>query len=97
MKSKTEIIKTIEALKDELKRKYKVKEIGLFGSVVRSEQNYTSDIDILVSFDGNIDLFDFVGLGLFLEEKLGQKIDIVPKDALREELKEIILKEVSYL
>jgi predicted nucleotidyltransferase len=90
---KEEIIKTIRAFLNELK-KYKVREIGVFGSVVRGEQKQESDIDVLVDFEENADLFDLVGLGLFLEERLGRKVDVVPKRALRKEIREFVLKEV---
>ncbi len=93
MKNKEETVRAIKALQGELK-KYKVRDIGLFGSVVRGEQKQTSDIDVLVDFADDADLFDFVGLGLFLEEKLGQKVDVVPRKALRKELRDGVLKEV---
>lgn len=93
MKNKEETVKAIKALQEELK-KYKVLDIGLFGSIVRGEQKQTSDIDVLVDFAEDADLFDLVGLGLFLEEKLGQKVDVVPRKALRKELREGVLKEV---
>lgn len=93
MKNKEEALKAIKSLQGELK-KYKVRDIGLFGSVVRGEEKQTSDIDVLVDFAEDADLFDFVGLGLFLEEKLGQKVDVVPKRALRKEIRDSVLKEV---
>ncbi len=97
MKTKMDVLKTLGQLKEELKKKYKVKEIGVFGSVVKEEQGETSDIDILVDFEDGTDLFDLIGLALFVEEKLNQKIDVVPKRALRKEIKETILREVTYL
>jgi predicted nucleotidyltransferase len=97
MKSKQEILSLIKALRGEIKQRYKVKEIGVFGSVVREEQRQASDIDVLVDFEAGADLFDLVGLGLFLEEKLGQKVDVVPKRALREEIRGAVLKEVVNL
>lgn len=93
MKNMEEVLTAIRGLRGELK-KYKVSDIGLFGSVVRGEQTQTSDIDILVDFADDADLFDFVGLGFFLEEKLGEKVDIVPKRALRLEIRNQVLKEV---
>ena len=50
--------------------------------------------DVLVDFADDADLFDLVGLGLFLEEKLGRKVDVVPRRALRKELRDRVLKEV---
>jgi len=83
--------------KTELKNRFRVKEIGIFGSAIRAESKPTSDIDILVDFKDEADLIDLTGLALFLEEKLGQRVDIVPKRALREEIREEVLREVVYL
>ena len=47
-----EIVKVIEKHKDELKGKYGVKEIGIFGSFVRGEAKEDSDVDVLVEFEG---------------------------------------------
>jgi predicted nucleotidyltransferase len=69
-----------------MRRKYKVKGLGLFGSYARGEQKKTSDIDILIKFKNNATLFDFVGLGEFLEEKLKRKVDLVSEGGVRKEL-----------
>ena len=83
----------LKALKTEVAGRYKVKNLELFGSVARDEHVEGSDIDILVDFTNGADLFDLAGLGLFLEEKLGQKVDVVPKRALRPELSDNVLSE----
>jgi predicted nucleotidyltransferase len=97
MKTLEEIKKLIGQYKQELKEKFKVKEIGIFGSTIRGERRQTSDIDLLVDFKDEADLFDLMGLGLFLEEKLNQRVDVVPKRAIKEEIKDRVLKEVVYL
>jgi len=97
MKTLEEIKKLLGQYKQELEEKFKVKEIGIFGSTIREEQRQTSDIDLLVDFKDEADLFDLMGLGLFLEEKLNQRVDVVPKRAIREEIKDRVLKEVVYL
>ena len=97
MKTKEEILEILHNLKENLKIKYKIKEIGVFGSVMRGEQKDTSDIDILVEFEDDADLLDLVGIAQFLEEKLQQKVDVVSKRALREEIKETVLQEVQSL
>lgn len=94
-----EIKDVIESHKKELKERYGVKEIGVFGSYVRGEQKETSDIDILVSFypDFNMDLIKFVELKCFLSDLLGINVDLVMKTALKPEIGEQILKEVVYV
>lgn len=95
--SKEEILGVLEQVREEIMKKYKLERIGLFGSFIKGEQKEGSDIDVLVEFKEDADLFDFLGVTLFLEERLNQKVDVVSKAALREELKQSILKEVAYL
>ncbi|MDI6884791.1 MAG: nucleotidyltransferase family protein [archaeon] len=90
-------IKGILAMhRDELRERFKVKEIGVFGYYVRSEEKEVSDIDILVEFEGAVSLLGLVKLENYLSDLLGIKVDLVPKGDIRPELKERILKEVVY-
>jgi len=74
--------------------RYKAKNMGLFGSFVRGEQRADSDIDLLVEFEDEADLFDLVGLTQHLEQKLERRVDVVPLRVLRAELREAVLREV---
>ncbi len=91
--TKEEILKTLAAQRPDLETRFKVKEISLFGSFARGEQVESSDIDVLVEFDTSASLFDLVRLSLFLEEQLHRKVDVIPKDSLRAELADAILRE----
>jgi len=84
-------------LKDELKTKYKVNQIGLFGSYARDSQEESSDIDILAEFNADASLFDLVRLSQYLEESFGKKVQVVSKASLKKELKQYILDEVVYV
>jgi predicted nucleotidyltransferase len=97
MKSKEEIMDALSSLTDELRKNYKVERIGLFGSYARQEQRPDSDIDLLVDFSEDADLFDLAELKYFMEEKLHHHVDIVPARALRDELKQAVLADVSYV
>ncbi len=94
MKTLEEIVETIKDLKEEIEKRYKAEIIGVFGSFARGEQKETSDVDILVDFHKDATLIDFTGLSIFLEEKLGIRVDVVPRNSVREELKERINQEV---
>lgn len=96
VKSKEEILAILKKLKNELKSNYKIKNIGLFGSYVNNKQKEASDIDILVEFEENADLFHYIGLSLFLEEYFNKNVDVISKFALKEELREHILQEAIY-
>lgn len=93
----SEIKYIIKQHKKELEERYKVKEIGVFGSVVRGEEKKRSDIDILVEFKEPIGLFEFMDLQEYLETLFGQKVDLVSKKALKPRIGQYILQEVVYL
>jgi predicted nucleotidyltransferase len=95
---KIEVLKSqIEALKPTLRERFKVETIGIFGSYVRGEQKKKSDLDVLVEFSEPPSLFEFVELEDFLSQKLGLKVDLVMRDALKPRIKDIILKEAVYV
>jgi len=83
--------------KEELKKRFKLKEIGIFGSFVRDEQKKKSDIDILVEFEEPIGLFEFMDLEEYLMKILGAKVDLVSKKALKPRIGKHILQEVIYI
>ena len=93
MKTLDEINDILTKHKEWIKEKYKVKEIGIFGSYIRGEQKETSDVDILVEFEKPVSLLQIVSFENHLSDVLGIKVDVVPKKNIRKELKEIILKE----
>ena len=88
-----ELLAKLRELKPTIMKRYKAKEIELFGSIVRGEQSGASDIDLLVEFEEAADLLDLTGLAIFLEEELGRKVDVVPKRALREGLRQSVHRE----
>jgi predicted nucleotidyltransferase len=89
----TSISEILSNLKAEARQRYKAEIKGIFGSYVKGEQKEGSDVDVLVEFEGRANLLDLVGLALFLEEKLNLKVDVVPESALREEIRQFVLKE----
>ena len=94
MKKLEQIQKVLASSKAELRKKYNVKELGIFGSYARGHQKKSSDVDIFVRFNPNATLFYFVGLGNYLEEKLKIKVDVVSENGIRPELKNNIVKDV---
>ncbi len=97
MKTLEEIKKGLRSQKPTLVTRYKVKEIGIFGSYVRGTQQPQSDVDILIDFDEYPSLLEFVGLEDELSERLGVKVDLVMKSSLKPRIGQRILQEVIYL
>jgi len=94
---KKEIIDIIREIKPEIRLRFGVERLGLFGSYVKERQQQKSDIDILVTFSRDIDLFDFLDLREYLEGRLQSKVDLVMESALKPALGRRILAEVEYV
>ena len=95
MLTKDEILSKLRELKPTLNKEFAVKEIGLFGSFSDGSYTSESDIDLLVEFEKPIG-WKFFSLEIYLENKFGRKIDLVTKNALKDQIKEPILKDINY-
>jgi hypothetical protein len=73
--------------------RYRAKNVRLFGSVARGDDQLNSDIDFLVDFQPGSTLFDQAGLIDALSSKLGRKVDVVSARALNRHLSKNILTE----
>jgi hypothetical protein len=96
MISKAEIIYKLQELKPILQTDYSVKEIGLFGSFSDGTFNEESDIDILVELHQPIG-WKFLSLEIYLEKIFRRKVDLVTKSALKDQIRDQILKQVNYV
>lgn len=70
-----------------------IKRSSLFGSYVRGEQHANSDVDLLVEYPSNINLFTIGELKENLEEVLGRSVDLVGYSSIKTDLKKYILQE----
>ena len=77
----------------EVRVRFDVLRLRLFGSTARDEATESSDVDVLVGFDGPATYDRYFGLKFFLEDLLGTRVDLVSERALREELRPAILRE----
>jgi uncharacterized protein len=78
----------------ELKRRYHIKSLGLFGSYVRNEQTPGSDLDVLVEYEELPGLLAYVELQQTLSDLLQLPVDLVHRLDLKPHIGERILAEV---
>ncbi|MDY6936159.1 MAG: nucleotidyltransferase family protein [Cyanobacteriota bacterium] len=97
MKTLEEIEQWIVTHKSVLLERYKVAQIGIFGSYARREQTEASDVDVLVEFFETPSLLKFINLENYLGDNLGVKVDLVHKAGLKSRIGDRILAEVVYL
>lgn len=87
----------LRALLPELRQRWPISYLGVFGSWVRDEQRPGSDLDLLVDFDGPLPGWGEVELELELERRLGLKVDLVLRSQLKPFIGAQILREVQAL
>jgi len=92
--TKEYILNFLKAHKEELKHKYQVKKIGLFGSYARDEATPESDIDIIVDMPSSFD--NFFDLKYFLEDAFNKSVDLGKLKNLRLLIKKHVDKEILY-
>ncbi len=92
-----EIIVTLHRFKEMNQKKYRILNIGLFGSAARDTMNELSDIDVVVELEEQ-DLFNMIGIKQDLEELLHKPVDIVSyREKMNQFLKKRIDKEAVYV
>ncbi len=66
-------------------RKWKVKELSIFGSALREDFRPDSDVDVLVELqpDHGLSLYDWVDMIEELETVFGRKVDLVARGGLK--------------
>jgi uncharacterized protein len=75
------------------RKKYEVKSLAVFGSMARGDDHEGSDVDVLVTFEGDATFDNFMGLKLDLEDLFGRPVDLGTPDTLRPEMRAQVQKD----
>ena len=92
-KTADEIKRLLQKEMAELKARYSVESLELFGSYVRGEQDNKSDVDILVAYKKTPSMFEHIAFENYLSDLLGAKVDLVMKSSLKKHIGQVILVE----
>ena len=88
-------LKILKGHQNEIKRRFGVKRIGIFGSHARGEEKATNDVDVLVEFE--VPSFDnFMELAFFLEDLFGREVDLVTTGGLSPHVAPFVEREVVW-
>jgi len=92
-----DVLSLLRKHEPELKERFGVAKIGIFGSFARGEERPESDVDVLVTFRKGEETFDnYMDCKFYLEDLFGRKVDLVMNGAIKKRLKPYILGEVVY-
>jgi uncharacterized protein len=93
MKTLAEIQETLRKHSAELRERYGITSLSVFGSVVRGEARENSDIDILAVFERPIGMLALCSAENYLISLLGVEVDLIPREDVRPELRERVYAE----
>ena len=98
MKTFAEIAVALRSRWPTLHQVYKVRRIGVFGSLARGDDPASSDVDILVELEGSVG-WEIVDLHRYLEDALDLEVDLVTQGAVKRKplLWESIRKDLTYV
>lgn len=94
---RAEVVSLLQTHMPEMKERFGVRDLALFGSASRDTAGAESDIDILVAFDGPANSNRYFGLQFYLEDLLGETVDLVTDKALRPELRPFVEQEAIHV
>ena len=95
-KTRDEILSLLVQNKSELENRFKVRQMALFGSYARGDQQSDSDADILVDIDPSVGL-EFVTLAEEIEQLLGLPIELVSRRAIKPNKLKYIEQDLIYV
>lgn len=93
--SRADIKRTLRQHLPDLRERYSIQSLALFGSYVRGEDDADSDVDLLVTFEDPPGLLAFIDLERELSDLLGRPVDLVSKDALKPHIGDHVQPDVE--
>lgn len=94
--NKTELINKLKEVKGDIKEKFPVSNLYLFGSYSLNKASEDSDVDLLVEFSEPVG-WKFFELQRYLKDKLNKEVDLVTKQGIKSEYKNSILNSAEQI
>ena len=95
--NRQEVMQILHEALPGLRERFRVQDLALFGSMARDEAGPSSDIDVLVTFEGRTRFRAFMGLQFELEELLGSRVDLVTPKAMKPTLRPHIERDLIHV
>ena len=91
--NRDEVLALLRAHKPILMERFGVTALALFGSYARDQASDSSDVDILVRFNGPATSRSYFGVQFYIEDLLGRRVDLVTDKALRPQFRPFVEQE----
>jgi len=97
MTSKDDILATLRAALPDLRQRWPIRSLAIFGSVARDTASANSDLDVLVEFERPLGLSKFLALEDALSALVDRRVDLVTREALKPHIGRRVLDEAVHL
>lgn len=91
---KSQVLDLLRTQIEVTRQRFGAKHISVFGSAARDELNETSDIDVLVDFDGLPTFDNYMGLKFLLQDLFKRRVDLVTRDSIKPRMRQIIERDL---
>jgi len=91
--TRQDILDRLRTEAPDLRLRFGLKTLAVFGSIARGDDREGSDLDVFVAFEGKADFDRFMGLKLYLEDTFGRSVDLLTPNALRPDMQAEIERE----
>ena len=95
--TRDDVLTTLREHKQELRERFGVTELALFGSFARNQATEKSDIDVLVTFDEPPNFKRYFGAIVYLEDLFGRHVDMATENEIRSEIRPYVQREVIHV
>jgi uncharacterized protein len=97
MTEKDEILAALRAALPEIRRRWPIGSLAIFGSIARGSGGAKSDLDVLVKFERPVSLSEFLALENALSALADRRVDLVTREALKPYIGRRVLGEAVSL
>lgn len=95
--NRSQVLALLGDHRNEIKRRFAVKRLSVFGSAARDEMHEGSDVDVLVEFDGPATFDGYMDLKSYLEGVLGTAVDLVTEKGLKPRARRHVEKDLIHV
>ena len=95
--TRDDVLDLLRAHKPVLAERFGVTGLALFGSFAREQATDSSDVDILVSFDGPATSKTYFGVQFYIEDLPGRDVDLVTDKGLRQEVRPYVERDMAHV
>ena len=95
--NREQVVSALHQHRDEMRQRFAMKRLSIFGSAARDELREDSDIDVLVEFEGPPTFDGYMGLKDFLEALFSTKVDLATPDAIKPRMRSLIERDLIHV